>query len=298
MRARDVMCRRVPAVHPETRADELARLFSERGVRGAPVVGPEGDLIGVVSQTDLIRGRRAGSAAAAMMTPWVVSFEEDTDVEVLARQMLVKRIHQLVITREGRMRGIVTTMDLLRAFVGRVGMLRADRRGGSLRPGGAMLAKDIMRRNVVTVGRWLTLSELAKVFEEKCISGAPVVDEAGSILGVVSQTDLVRTRREASPGVPAYHREFDDTIRAGGLHIEEFDQTRVEEIMTPGAISLDEATPVEKVAKVMINSRIHRVLITRADRLVGIVTTMDFLRALVVLAKRTPTKRPRARAGA
>lgn len=157
-----------------------------------------------------------------------------------------------------------------------------------------MLAKDIMRKKVVTVESWLTLPELAKIFEEKCISGAPVVDEVGTILGVVSQTDLVRTRREASVGVPSYHRELDDTVRAAGLHFEELEQIRVEEIMTPGAISLDELVPVEKVAKVMIDSRIHRVLITRGDRLAGIVTTMDLMRALVVLAKRQPAKRQRS----
>ena len=159
-----------------------------------------------------------------------------------------------------------------------------------------MLAKDIMRKKVVSVESWLTLQELSKVFEEKCISGAPVVDEVGAILGVVSQTDLVRTRREASVGVPAYHRDFEDTARSAGLHFEEMDQTRVEQIMTPGAISLDEMTPVEKVAKVMIESHIHRVIITRGDRLAGIVTTMDMMRALITLAKKQPAARHRAHA--
>lgn len=159
-----------------------------------------------------------------------------------------------------------------------------------------MLAKDIMCKKVVTVDSWLTLPELAKLFAEKCISGAPVVDESGTILGVVSQTDLVRTRREASAGVALYHRELDDTPRSAGLHIEELEETTVERIMTPGAISLDEATPVEKVAKVMLESRIHRVLITRGDRLAGIVTTMDLLRALIVAARKAPARRARAHA--
>ena len=141
---------------------------------------------------------------------------------------------------------------------------------------------------------WLTLPELAKIFEEKCISGAPVVDAAGAILGVVSQTDLVRTRRESSAAVPLYHRELDNAARSAGIHLEELEQTRVEQIMTPGVISLDEETPVEQVAKLMIASRIHRILITRGDRLSGIVTTMDLLRALVVLAKKKPAKRQRS----
>lgn len=149
-----------------------------------------------------------------------------------------------------------------------------------------MLAKDIMRKKVVTVESWLTLPELAKLFAERCISGAPVIDEMGTILGVVSQTDLVRSRRESSAGVAVYHREPDDAPRSAGLHIEELEQTRVEQIMTPGAIALDESTPVEKVSKVMLDSRIHRVLITRGERLAGIVTSMDLMRALIVLAKK------------
>lgn len=149
-----------------------------------------------------------------------------------------------------------------------------------------MLARDIMRKKVVTVEGWLTLPELAKLFAEKRISGAPVIDEQGAVLGVVSHTDLVRTRRESAPGVAVYHRELDDTPRSAGLHIEELEETRVDQIMTPGAIALDEATPVEKLCKVMLDSHIHRVLITRGDRLAGIVTSMDLLRALIVLSKK------------
>ena len=149
-----------------------------------------------------------------------------------------------------------------------------------------MKAKDIMRRKVVTVERWLTLPELAKLFEEKGITGAPVVDEKGVILGVVSQTDLVRVRREAAAGVALYHKELEEPLTALGIHFEEVDPGRVESIMTPGAISFDENAPVEALAEAMLERHIHRVLITRGDYLAGIVTTMDLLKALMVLAKR------------
>lgn len=152
-----------------------------------------------------------------------------------------------------------------------------------------MLAKDVMRRKVITVGSWLTLPELARVFEENSITGAPVVDRDGIVLGVVSQTDLVRSRREVSDGVPLYHRELDAPLAGLGIHFEEVDPSRVENIMTPGPISFDEETPVERLAGAMLDSHIHRVLITRADRLVGIVTTMDLLR---VLSRRSAVSRP------
>ena len=153
-----------------------------------------------------------------------------------------------------------------------------------------MLAKDVMHRKIVTVPSWLTLQELVKVFAENGISGAPVVDADGSVLGVVSQTDLVRSRGEASAGIPLYHQEIDAPVASLGIHFEECDQTRVEQIMTPGAISFDEETPVEKLAGAMLERHIHRVLITRGESLVGIVTTMDLLRALIALTKKTPRK--------
>lgn len=160
-----------------------------------------------------------------------------------------------------------------------------------------MLAKDIMRKKIITVGCWLTLPELAKTLQDHAITGAPVVDKNGVVVGVVSQTDLVHSRREASDGAPLYHRELDEPLADLGLHFEEVDQSRVEQIMTPGAISFDVETPVERLAGAMLERHIHRVLITRGGRLVGIVTTMDLLRALVVLARsaRRAAIRPPAR---
>ncbi|MBI5247624.1 MAG: CBS domain-containing protein [Elusimicrobia bacterium] len=120
MKARDIMHKRVISVRPETTLDELARLLTENGVSGVPVIGPEGDLIGLVSQTDLVRQPHEGDTAAAVMTPWTVSLEEDADIKDVARQMLSKQIHRLVITREGRMCGIITSLDLVRALLKQV----------------------------------------------------------------------------------------------------------------------------------------------------------------------------------
>ena len=116
MLARDIMHKRVLTVRPETTLSELIKQLSERGISGAPVVGPRGDLIGVVSQTDVVGNQHPHATVASVMTPWTVSFEEDTDIKEVARQMLAKKIHRVVITHEGRMCGIITSMDLLRAF--------------------------------------------------------------------------------------------------------------------------------------------------------------------------------------
>lgn len=143
-----------------------------------------------------------------------------------------------------------------------------------------MLAKDIMRKDVVTVPPFMTLKELALLLDERRITGAPVVDGQGKILGVVSQTDLVRADREAAPGtVASYHRQADEAASSAGFHLEDPDRTRVEQIMTPGGLSLEESASAEEVARLMLGHRIHRILITRAGRLCGIVTSMDMVRA-------------------
>jgi CBS domain-containing protein len=117
MKARDIMRKRVLSVTPHTTLTELARLLNEHHVSGVPVLGTDGDLIGVVSQTDLLRREHEGKTVATVMTPWTVSFEEDTEVKELARQMLSKKIHRIIVTRDGRLSGIVTSMDMVRALL-------------------------------------------------------------------------------------------------------------------------------------------------------------------------------------
>ena len=160
-----------------------------------------------------------------------------------------------------------------------------------------MLAKDIMCRKIVTIERFQTAQELVQLLQDRCITGVPVVDESGTVLGVVSQTDLVRTRREGSSGVPSFHIEADMPTTAVGMHLEDMENTRVESIMTPGAIAFDENTPIEKLAHAMTTLHIHRILITRADKLCGIVSSMDMLKALAP-GRRARAKGARARPSA
>ena len=145
-----------------------------------------------------------------------------------------------------------------------------------------MLARDIMHRDVVTVTPYMTLKELARVLCDNRISGTPVVDRHGKVVGVVSQTDLVRAEREHSASEPAvYHHETDESASAAGFHYEDPDTRRVEQIMTPGGLSCREDATVEEVSRLMLARGIHRVLIIRNGTLSGIVTATDVIRAFL-----------------
>ncbi len=154
-----------------------------------------------------------------------------------------------------------------------------------------MLVKDVMSEDVVTVPCDLPVSEVADLFRQRCISGAPVVDEDGTVLGVVSQTDLMFAHRSPPSGVSRFQVEpepAEGAPEAGAA------ASSAESIMTPGAIAVDENTSVAAAAKAMLERHIHRMLVTRDGKLAGIVSTMDLLRVLAGEA-RPAARRPAAK---
>jgi len=134
----------------------------------------------------------------------------------------------------------------------------------------AMKASDLMSRAVITVGPLTEISAAARLLVEKGITGAPVVDHEGRLLGVVSQTDL--TRFQAQTPIDGWEERSEP-----GLSRE---ATPVAAVMTPAPVTCAESTPIDEVARLMLERRIHRVLVVTDGRLAGIVTSMDLLRAL------------------
>lgn len=144
-----------------------------------------------------------------------------------------------------------------------------------------MQARELMRRRVITATPEMTLKELADLFVNRRITGAPVVDRIGKTVGVVSQTDLVRHEHEAgTPEVATYHIEPEELQIKRGFQIEAPDFTRVKDVMTPKVISFEETTDIAEIASLMLRRRIHRVVITSKGKLAGILTSMDMLKAI------------------
>ncbi|MCS7173999.1 MAG: CBS domain-containing protein [Armatimonadetes bacterium] len=138
-----------------------------------------------------------------------------------------------------------------------------------------LVAKDVMTAPVITVRPQTTLREAAELFLRYRISGAPVVDEEGRMVGIVTEADLLR--REAQP-MPEAKRGFlsflwqDLRIRAGRT-------VRVEEVMTREVVTATEETPVRELARRMLLRKINRIPIVREGKVVGIVTRADVLKA-------------------
>jgi CBS domain-containing protein len=146
------------------------------------------------------------------------------------------------------------------------------------------VAKDIMHPNVVTVTDTMDLREVAKIFVEERISGAPVIDELGNLVGVLSQSDLVEyeltTERELTVEAPFYRQPYDDSLDPSrGFQIEALPADTVKDVMTPYLITIQEDTAIREVAARMAEYGIHRVIVVDEDQQIcGIVTSLDVLR--------------------
>jgi CBS domain-containing protein len=153
----------------------------------------------------------------------------------------------------------------------------------------SLLAKDIMNRDVLSVGKDWSIEQLANYLIENGISGAPVTSEEGKLLGVVSMTDIVRYRSmpitDASKNDPHEYYIYTPEYHYSPTEIESFridaqSLVTVQDIMTPMTFNVSEDTTLQNVADAMLRGRIHRVFVTCDGVLVGIITTMDILAAI------------------
>jgi CBS domain-containing protein len=157
-------------------------------------------------------------------------------------------------------------------------------------------AKDIMRTKVLSVDPDMTVQDVMQFFLDCQITGAPVVDDTGRVVGVVSQSDLLRHQQRVGPApmqAPAYYRESNGEVLLTHMRVETPLSARVQDIMTPAAFMTEQDTPVGDIARFMLRRRVHRIIVTRKGRLAGIITSMDLLRALVRQQRSARSSRPR-----
>ncbi len=157
-------------------------------------------------------------------------------------------------------------------------------------------ASDLMNPEVLTVQEDMTVRELASFLLENEISGAPVADAEGRLVGVVSLVDIAAVASVASGASGASGEDRRGTEGAGffgpdwddGLDEEDMEDLpadqeglRVADIMTPQIYSVLEDATVSEIASLMLKGHLHRLLVTREDRAIGIITTSDLLGLLV-----------------
>ena len=141
-------------------------------------------------------------------------------------------------------------------------------------------AQDIMTPDPVCVGPATTIRELARVFEEHEISGVPVTDQEGRLVGIVSKTDLIRRCSEGTADLPPAYLFEVLADQGDGEDTEVIPEPLVcvEDFMTEDPVTVPRDEPVRAMARLMSERRIHRVIVVDEDKFpVGIVTSLDLL---------------------
>ena len=151
-----------------------------------------------------------------------------------------------------------------------------------------MKASDIMTRRVVTVARDTSILEAVRLMLQNRISGLPVVDDKGQLIGMVTEGDFLRRAETSTERHRSRWIEFligpgrlaDEYVHAHGR--------KVEEVMTSEPYTVSSDTPLERVVEEMERRHVKRLPVVDDGRLVGIISRANLLHALVSLRRDMP----------
>ena len=151
-----------------------------------------------------------------------------------------------------------------------------------------MRAHQIMTRPVITITPETTIVEAATTMLRRHLSGLPVVDAAGKLVGIISEGDFIR---RSEIGTQRKRGRWLKLILGPGKAATDFVHERggkVCEIMTPEPLTITEDTTLEEVVQLMEKNNVKRLPVMRGDQIVGIVSRANLLQAVASLARQVP----------
>jgi CBS domain-containing protein len=149
----------------------------------------------------------------------------------------------------------------------------------------AMKAEDVMTRDVVSIDPDATVLQAARLMLQHHISGLPVIDRSGNLVGVLSEGDFLRRRETSTERRRSRWLEF---LMGPGRMAAEYSHShgsKVSEVMTSDVQTVDVATPLEDIVEAMERRRIKRVPVLCGGLVVGIITRSNLMHAMVSLAR-------------
>ena len=147
-----------------------------------------------------------------------------------------------------------------------------------------MRAHEIMSRHVVTIGADASVIDAIRTMLSHRISGLPVMDSGGKLVGILSEGDFVRRVEVGTEKRRGRWLNLLAGTDQAALDFARQHGRKVSEIMSPNPITIDEDTPLEQIARLMESHNVMRFPVMRGDEIVGMVTRRDFLTAIANLS--------------
>lgn len=146
-----------------------------------------------------------------------------------------------------------------------------------------LTAGDIMTTDIHTVHQNTEIMALAKMFVERKVNAMPVVDDDGSLVGMVTQTDLVEQDKPLH--IPTVISLFDWVIylespKKFTEEVRKVTARKVDEICSTDVVTCTPETPVSTVASLMVDNKVHLVPVLADGKMVGVVARLDVIRSM------------------
>jgi CBS domain-containing protein len=254
-KAKHVMQYGVATIDKKTSVYQAIALMVKKNVTGLPVVDETG-LVGLISEKDVLKllydTEFVEGCVGDYMTNKIFTFDEEDDLVDICRCLMQNSFRRVPVMHQGRLAGIISRADLIRA--------NKDR----FRPNGpqddqasfpaVVVAKDVMKSGLLTVRTSTPIYEAMEILATKNVTGLPVVDDYMNLLGVVSEKDILKLLYDpaAKPGL-------------------------VEEYMTTAVMGFDQGTSLFEICDCLINNNFRRVPILNHGKLVGIISRTDIM---------------------
>ncbi len=151
-----------------------------------------------------------------------------------------------------------------------------------------MRAHQIMTRPVIAVTPETTIVEAANIMLQKHVSGLPVVDATGKLVGIVSEGDFIR---RSEIGTQRKRGRWLRFILGPGKSASDFVHEhgrKISEVMTRSPLTITEDTALDEIVELMEKNNVKRLPVIRADKVVGIVSRANLLQAVASLAREVP----------
>jgi len=117
--AKDVMIREVVSTRPSAKVEEVTRVLYHHGISGLPVTNDEKYVLGVVTEADILARKRGQDRVADIMSSPAYAVSEDTPLDEIAALLTERKIKRVPVVREGKLVGIVSRADIVRALASR-----------------------------------------------------------------------------------------------------------------------------------------------------------------------------------
>ena len=281
MYSHNLMTTMVTTVTPDTLVRMAYQVMRDTHIRHLPVVTDEGTLVGIITDRDIRRAAASDVPHLAehellslleqlrvqdIMTPEVITVSGTTPLREAGQMLLQKHFGCLpVVHANHTLAGIITVTDLLRACI-------AQYEAGRL-----MRVRSMMHTPIITVTPEMSLAEAQRLMRDHHIRHVPVVSGSGyqRLVGMLTDRDL----REAAPS-PA-------TTLTRGKIAYQMETTSVKTCMTQEVLSIGPEAEMVQAARLLVQRRIGCLPVVDHTTLVGVVTAMDCLRALLQTASGT-----------